>query len=121
MHSVIGTPADVADVTKAHKLQHGRETVAFGDAGYLSIDWRPERKRQVKWHVTMRPGMRQALCNTVAGGLRDRIEPLKAQVRAQGAHAVRVIKRQFGSAKVRYRGQPKNTAQLHTLFAFANI
>jgi IS5 family transposase len=30
---VIGTPANVADVTQAHDLLHGEETVAFGDAG----------------------------------------------------------------------------------------
>src|SRR5712672_4782232 len=35
VHSVIGTPANVADVTKAHELLHGQETVAFGDAGYI--------------------------------------------------------------------------------------
>jgi IS5 family transposase len=32
-----------------------------------------------------------------------------------------VIKRQFGYVKVRYRGLAKNTAQLHMLFALANI
>ena len=32
-----------------------------------------------------------------------------------------MIKRQFGYVKVRYRGLSKNTAQLHTLFALANI
>src|SRR4051812_37883726 len=35
VHSVIGTPANVADVTQAHDLLHGDETVAFGDAGYI--------------------------------------------------------------------------------------
>lgn len=33
----------------------------------------------------------------------------------------RVIKRQFGHVKVRYRGLMKNTAQLHTLFALSNL
>ena len=69
----------------------------------------------------MRPGKRRALRDTPAGRLRDRIERLKAQVRARGEHAFRVIKRQFGYVKVRYRGLSKNTAQLHTLFALANI
>ena len=31
VHSVIGTPANVADVTKAHELLHGGEAVAFGE------------------------------------------------------------------------------------------
>ena len=53
--------------------------------------------------------------------LRDRVERLKAQVRAKGEHAFRVVKRQFGFTKVRYRGLTKNTAQLRTLFALANL
>ena len=121
VHSVVGTAANVADVTKAHELLHGHETVAFGDAGYIGVEQRPERKRQVEWHVAMKPGKRRALRDTAAGRLRDRIERLKAQVRARGEHAFRVIKRQFGYVKVRYRGLTKNTAQLHTLFALANI
>jgi IS5 family transposase len=46
---------------------------------------------------------------------------LKAQIRAKGEHAFRVVKRQFGYTKVRYRGLWKNKAQLRTLFAFANL
>lgn len=34
VHTVIGTAANVADVTQAGALLHGQETVAFGDAGY---------------------------------------------------------------------------------------
>ncbi len=36
-------------------------------------------------------------------------------------HPFRVIKRQFGHVGVRYRGLAKNTAQLQTLFAPANL
>ena len=121
VHSVVGTPANVADVTQAHDLLHGDETVAFGDAGYTGVEQRPERRRRVEWHVAMKAGKRRALRATAAGRLRERIEHLKAQVRARGEHALRVIKRQFGYVKVLYRGLAKNTAQLHTLFALANI
>src|SRR3954453_6204436 len=34
VHSVIGTAANVSDITQAGALLHGRETVAFGDSGY---------------------------------------------------------------------------------------
>ena len=121
VHSVIGTAANVADVTQAHELLHGSETVAFGDAGYIGVERRAERRQRVEWYVAMKPGKRRALRDTAAGRLRDSIERLKAQVRARGEHAFRVIKRQFGYLKVRYRGLTKNTAQLHTLFALANI
>ena len=36
-------------------------------------------------------------------------------------HPFRVIKRQFGYTKVRYRGLKKNTLQLKTLFALSNL
>jgi len=42
-------------------------------------------------------------------------------VRAKVEHPFRVIKRQFGHVKVRYRGLRKNTAQLITLFALSNL
>ena len=33
VHTVIGTAANVNDVTQGHGLLHGGETVAFADAG----------------------------------------------------------------------------------------
>ncbi len=36
-------------------------------------------------------------------------------------HPFRIIKRQFGYLKVRYRGLMMNTQQLHTLFALRNL
>ncbi len=45
---------------------------------------------------------------------------LKAGIRAKVEHPFRVLKRQFGFVKVRYRGLKKNTAQLMTLFALSN-
>lgn len=49
------------------------------------------------------------------------MEYLKASIRAKVQHPFRVIKRQFGFTKVRYRGLVKNTAQLVTLFALSNL
>jgi len=55
------------------------------------------------------------------GRVLDDIERCKASVRAKVEHPFRVIKRQFGHVKVRYKGLAKNTAQLHTLFALSNL
>ena len=49
------------------------------------------------------------------------VEYLKAAVRAKVEHPFRVIKRQFGYTKVRYRGLEKNTGQVLTLFALSNM
>ncbi|GAD24099.1 IS5/IS1182 family transposase, partial [Acidovorax sp. MR-S7] len=77
---------------------------------------------EANWHVAMRPGKRKALDKaTPMGAVLDKLEHVKASIRAKVEHPFRVIKRQFGHAKVRYRGLAKNTAQLHTLFALSNL
>jgi len=49
------------------------------------------------------------------------VEKVKARIRAKVEHPFRVLKCQFDSRKVRYRGLAKNTAQIVTLFALANL
>jgi IS5 family transposase len=122
VHTVRGTSGNVHDVTEGNSLLHGEEAVAFGDAGYQGIEKRPDAKANVNWHIAMRPGKRRALnMDNAADALIDQAEKLKAGIRAKVEHPFRVIKRQFGYVKVRYRGLKKNTAQLVTLFALSNL
>ena len=123
MHTVRGTSGNVADVVEGNSLLHGQETDAFGDAGYQGVDKRPDARQDVTWHVAMRPGKRKALDkqNNAIDALIDQVEKLKASIRAKVEHPFRVIKRQFGYTKVRYRGLKKNTLQLKTLFALSNL
>lgn len=51
----------------------------------------------------------------------EKLEQTKASIRAKVEHPFRVIKRQFGFTKVKYRGLAKNTANLMTLFALSNL
>ena len=53
--------------------------------------------------------------------LDERANRIIAMVRARVEHPFRVIKRQFGHVKTRYRGLAKNRAQLFTLFALGNL
>ena len=122
VHTVRGTSGHVSDIAEANTLLHGEENVAFGDAGYLGVEKRPDATKDVTWHVAMRPGKRRALNKeNAADALIDKAEKLKASLRAKVEHPFRVIKRQFGFARVRYRGLKKNTAQLVTLFALSNL
>jgi transposase, IS5 family len=101
---------------------HGQETEARGDAGYQGAHKRPDARAGVNWNVAMRPGQRSALDkNDARQRLIDQIERIKARIRAKVEQPFKVVKRQFGHVKVRYRGLAKNTAQLHTLFALANL
>ncbi len=69
---------------------------------------------------------KNAPASTIVGwltGVRDRVNE-HVHLRQSGArveHPFRVLKRQFGHAKVRYRGMAKNTAQLPALFTLANL
>ncbi len=122
VHTVRGTSGHVADVTEGNSLLHGQESVAYGDAGYQGIEKRPDAQVDVTWHVAMRPGKRKALDKeNEAHAKLERAEKLKASIRAKVEHPFRVVKRQFGFVRVRYRGLKKNTAQLVTLFALTNL
>jgi len=44
-----------------------------------------------------------------------------SNIRAKVEHPFRVVKRQVGYIKTRYRGLKKNAAQVFTLFALANL
>ena len=123
VHSVVGTAANVADVTQVDKLLHGEENVVCADAGYTGVEKRAEHDgREVIWQVAARRSTYKKLGkNTALYKAKRKIEKAKAQVRAKVEHPFRVIKRQFGYMKTRFRGLAKNTAQLVTLFALSNL
>lgn len=124
-HTLTTPPANAHDVTEAHKLLHGRETDVFVDSGYRGVHKRQQVKDahpSVSWHVAIMPGKRRRLdVARDVDRLTDELERTKARIRSKVEHPFRIIKRQFGHVKARYRGLKKNTAQLHTLFALANL
>ncbi|MET3148115.1 IS5 family transposase [Xanthomonas phaseoli pv. manihotis] len=122
VHHVHCTAANVADVTVTHALLHGKEDSVFGDSGYTGADKRQElRDCQAVFFIAARPSTMRSIGNTRERAREQRWEHFKASVRAKVEHPFRVIKRQFGYTKVRYRGLAKNTAQVLTLFALSNL
>ena len=65
--------------------------------------------------------MRKAPKGNALHPLDEKINRIIAMVRAKVEHPFRVIKRQFGYVKTRYRGLAKNRVQLFTLFALGNL
>jgi IS5 family transposase len=124
VHTVTTTPANAHDVTQAHALLHGQEEVVFADSGYRGVEKRQEiqdKHAAVGWKVAMMTGKRKALDKTKAShALTDRIEKIKASIRAKVEHPFRVIKCQFGHCQTRYRSLAKNTSQLVMMFALSN-
>ncbi len=123
VHSVVGTAANVADISQVDKLLHGEENKVGADAGYNGVEKRPEHEgRKVIWQVSARRSTYKKLDKRSAlYKAKRKIEKAKAQVRAKVEHPFRVIKRQFGYVMTRFRGLAKNTAQLVTLFALPNL
>src|SRR5574343_121491 len=125
VHTVTTTAANAHDITQAHALLHCEEEMVFADSGYRGVEKREEIQEQhpdVDWQIAMTPGKRKALNKTKPSqALRDKLEKLKASIRAKVEHPFRVIKCQFGHRKVRYRGLAKNTSQLLVMFALSNL
>ena len=120
VHTVVTTAANEADVEVVNELLTGKEKIVHADAGYTGADKRVTRKK-LKWAIAARRGKLNAMPD---GRKKQRLlaaEKAKASIRARVEHPFRVIKRQFGYAKVRFRGLVKNTAQVLTLFALSNL
>ena len=117
--SLSTTAANTADVTEAHRLLHGDEREAWGDAGYQGAERRPElADSEVEWRVAMRPGRRRQLAPDSPLAQRERE---RASLRAKVEHPFLFIKRRFGYDKVRYRGLAKNHNRLALLLGFTNL
>ena len=124
VHRVSGTAANVADVAQSHELLHGQEQKGYGDAGYTGVEKRPEIVSEhagVEWYVAAKRGKVKAMADGLIKELTLKFEKAKARVRARVEHPFHVIKNLFRHRKVRYRGLSKNTAQLYSLFALANL
>jgi IS5 family transposase len=120
VHTVVTTPANEADIEVVEELLHGREETVHADAGYTGADKRITRKK-LTWSIAAKRGGLKAMPDGEEKSLLQAIEKAKAAVRARVEHPFRVIKRQFGYAKVRFRGLAKNTVQVLMLFALSNL
>jgi IS5 family transposase len=124
VHTVVTTAANEADITQAHALLHGEEKTVYADAGYTGVEKREEIAAKfpaVRWQVAAKRSKVKAMAEGTRKELTQTLERCKAQLRAYVEHPFHIVKNLFGHRKVRYRGLAKNTAQLHSLFALANL
>jgi transposase, IS5 family len=117
IHSAAVTAAHVHDSQVLGELLHGRETRVWGDSAYHGQRAVIKAKAPQAQDFTHHKGARghplspeQRATNTT-----------KSRVRAKVEHLFRVIKCQFGFAKVRYRGLMKNAQRLFMVCALANV
>lgn len=118
-HSGEITTASVHDAVIGDTLLHGDESVVFGDRGYASANRSldaPREEHEVLWATPFKRKKGQDLTDE-----QRRINRLVSSIRAPVEHIFRIIKRQFGYGRTRYRGLYKNGQQLFTLLALANV
>jgi IS5 family transposase len=122
VHTVHATAANVSDVSETRCLLHGQESEVYADAGYTGAHKREDLKeRKVTWHIAMKRGKLKGMQEGELKRLTEQAEHIKAKIRARVEHPFHVVKNLFRHRKTRYKGLAKNAAQLHTLFALANL
>jgi IS5 family transposase len=117
VHTVIGTTAKNSDMSQFQALLHGEEERVSADRGYDYPGVHEHLKHTHTEDWVARKSLPGRALDAWTKGLNEAI----ARLRAIGEHPFRIVKRQFGYTKVRYRGLAKNIAQLMTLFALANL
>ena len=117
IHSATATAANVAGSTVLPALLHGDETRVYGDQAYRG------QTAVIRHHAPRAQDFTNRRYRH--HGQVDEVERAKnrtkAKVRAKVEHAIGVIKRVFGFAKVRYRGLYKNTHRLLVTCALTNL
>ena len=121
VHTVVTTAANASDVSQVEHLLHGKEKTVHGDAGYIGAEKRVAATRKREWHIAEKRGRIKAMEEGPLKEATQELETLKARYRARVEHPFRVVKRQFGFQKVRFKGLLKNTAKVVTLFALSNL
>jgi len=110
VHTVTTTAANEADVEQVSDLLHGKEDAVWADSGYRGAQARV--KRDVQWHIAGRPSDMAKMPDGRAKARARKQEYQKASMRAKVEHPFRVIKRQFGLAKVRFKGPSRRPASV---------
>jgi transposase, IS5 family len=117
IHTVVATPANVADAAVLPDLLHGEETRVWGDGAYQG------QTEVIHACATRAQDCTQRRCRYQDGI--DEVEwaknRTKSKVRAKVEHVFGVLKLKFGFVKVRYRGLKKNANRLFATCALVNL
>lgn len=121
VHSVVGTAANVHDVTEVCTVLQGKEGDAWVDAGHHGSHKRAAAEKP-SWHVAMHPGLRRQLSPFIEqDAMAQQAQKIKAGIRSKMDHPLFVSTRQLGHTKVRYLALAKDTAQIVRLSALSNL
>ena len=117
IHHVAATSGAVSDGKMLGSLLHGKETSVWGDSAYTGYTHVIEQHAPWAHDLTQRRGRGYKYLSQMQRAINRK----RSRVRARAEHAIGVIKRIFGFAKVRYRGLAKNGNRLFVAAALANL
>jgi len=117
IHRVVATSGNVHDGKVLPQLLHGQETAVWGDAAYTGQGKVIEQHAPWAQDFTQHRGRAYKYLSQ----MQREVNRKRSKVRARVEHAIGVIKRVFGFAKVRYRGLAKNGNRLFVAAALANL
>ena len=111
VHTITATPANVHDITEAHKLLREDDKVAYGDSGYIGLEKRDEiindeHFSKIDFRIVRRPRSIKTVSDNAINWEKE-IDHRKSSVRCKVEH--------------RYRGIAKNLHKLNVLFACTNL
>jgi IS5 family transposase len=119
VHTTEITTARISDAAIGESLLHGEECFVLADRGYSSSARSLEAQREedeVVWATPFKRKKGERLTDE-----QRRIGRFLSGLRSNVEHPFRVMKRQFGYTKTRYRGLHKNGQNVLAILALANI
>ncbi len=125
-HTITGAAANVHDIYEAAKLIREGDEVVYGDSGYSGAEKREEIRNdshlsKIEFRTNKRPTSIKIPDSYKGSNWEKQIENRKSSTRCKVESSFLIVKKQFGYAKVAYRGITKNMNRFHILFASANL
>ena len=119
VHSASVTSANVHDSQELANLLHGDETRLYGDSAYHGST----QRQRLREHAPKAADYtnQRAWRNKPLSEQNRQTNRRKSSVRAKVEHTFLTLKRQWGFAKVRYRGLEKNANRAFAMLAMINV
>lgn len=127
VNKIEATAANVHDINMVPQLLEGTEETVHLDSGYTGVAKREDTLltntdgHKIDYIVCAKPSLLRKKYAGKALEAAQAIEHAKSSVRCKVEHVFGIVKGLFRFRKVRLRGLTKFSAQLHMLFALANL
>lgn len=126
VYTITGTAANVHDIEETAKLIREDDDVVYGDSGYNGAEKREEilsdgHLSNAEFRTNRRPSSIKVPSFYKGINWDKQMEQRKLSTRCKVEHPFLIVKKQFGYAKVSYRGIAKNMNRFHILFTSAKL